>query len=180
MAGHSTYIPKRRFARWLDDRLPILRCERHHDDVPDAAEPELLVLVRRHSHLLPGDADRHRHRAGDALRAERRTWPSTSVENIMRDVNYGWLLRYMHANGASMFFIAVYLHMFRGLYYGSYKAPREILWIIGVIIYRADDRDRVSRLRAAVGADVVLGGDSDHQSVQLARSAHSRIWALRS
>ena len=58
-----------------------------------------------------------------------------SVENIMRDVNYGWLLRYMHANGASMFFLAVYVHMFRGLYYGSYKAPREMLWILGVIIY---------------------------------------------
>ena len=58
-----------------------------------------------------------------------------SVEHIMRDVNYGWLIRYMHANGASMFFIAVYLHMFRGLYYGSYKEPREVLWIIGVIIY---------------------------------------------
>ncbi len=58
-----------------------------------------------------------------------------SVELIVRDVNYGWLLRYVHANGASMFFIAVYIHMFRGLYYGSYKAPREILWILGVIIY---------------------------------------------
>ncbi len=53
----------------------------------------------------------------------------------MRDVNYGWLLRYLHANGASMFFIAVYIHMFRGLYYGSYKEPREVLWILGVIIY---------------------------------------------
>ncbi len=52
----------------------------------------------------------------------------------MRDVNYGWLIRYMHANGASMFFIAVYIHIFRGLYYGSYKAPRELLWILGVII----------------------------------------------
>ena len=58
-----------------------------------------------------------------------------SVELIVRDVNYGWLLRYMHANGASMFFIAVYIHMFRGLYYGSYKEPREVLWILGVIIY---------------------------------------------
>jgi ubiquinol-cytochrome c reductase cytochrome b/c1 subunit len=58
-----------------------------------------------------------------------------SVEHIMRDVNYGWLLRYLHSNGASMFFIAVYIHMFRGLYYGSYKAPREVLWILGVIIY---------------------------------------------
>nr|AGH24383.1 apocytochrome b [Reclinomonas americana ATCC 50283] len=57
-----------------------------------------------------------------------------SVEHIMRDVNYGWLMRYIHANGASMFFIAVYIHMFRGLYYGSYASPREFLWIIGVII----------------------------------------------
>ena len=58
-----------------------------------------------------------------------------SVEHIMRDVNAGWLLRYAHANGASFFFIAVYAHIFRGLYYGSYKEPRELLWIIGVIIY---------------------------------------------
>jgi ubiquinol-cytochrome c reductase cytochrome b subunit len=57
-----------------------------------------------------------------------------SVEHIMRDVEGGWLLRYMHANGASMFFIVVYLHMFRGLYYGSYASPRELLWCIGVII----------------------------------------------
>ena len=53
----------------------------------------------------------------------------------MRDVNSGWLLRYLHSNGASMFFIAVYIHIFRGLYYGSYKAPRELLWILGCIIY---------------------------------------------
>ena len=57
-----------------------------------------------------------------------------SVENIMRDVNYGWLLRYMHANGASMFFLAAYIHMFRGMYYGSYKEPRELLWILGVVL----------------------------------------------
>ena len=58
----------------------------------------------------------------------------SSVERIMRDVNYGWLIRYLHMNGASMFFIVVYLHMFRGLYYGSYKAPREILWGLGIVI----------------------------------------------
>jgi quinol-cytochrome oxidoreductase complex cytochrome b subunit len=57
-----------------------------------------------------------------------------SVERIMRDVNYGWLMRYLHMNGATMFFIVVYIHIFRGLYYGSYKAPRELLWIIGVLI----------------------------------------------
>ena len=56
-----------------------------------------------------------------------------SVERIMRDVNYGWLIRYIHMNGASMFFLAVYIHIFRGLYYGSYKAPREILWMLGVL-----------------------------------------------
>ncbi len=57
-----------------------------------------------------------------------------SVEHIMRDVNWGWFLRYAHANGASMFFIVVYIHVFRGLYYGSYKAPRELLWMLGVVI----------------------------------------------
>ncbi len=57
-----------------------------------------------------------------------------SVQHIMRDVNYGWLLRYIHANGASMFFIIVYIHIFRGLYYGSYKSPRELLWMIGVVL----------------------------------------------
>jgi ubiquinol-cytochrome c reductase cytochrome b subunit len=60
-----------------------------------------------------------------------------SVERIMRDVNYGWLMRYLHMNGASFFFIVVYIHIFRGLYYGSYKPPRELLWMIGVIILLA-------------------------------------------
>ena len=57
-----------------------------------------------------------------------------SVERIMRDVNYGWLLRYIHVNGGSAFFLVVYIHIFRGLYYGSYKAPRELLWMLGVVI----------------------------------------------
>ena len=103
----------------------------------------------------------------------------------MRDVNYGWLLRYMHANGASFFFIAVYIHIFRGLYYGSYKAPREVLWILGVLILRADDGHGLPRLRAAVGPDVVLGRHGDHQSVQrvdqvdsviVGTSAYDRHW----
>ena len=58
-----------------------------------------------------------------------------SVEHIMRDVNNGWILRYLHANGASFFFIWVYLHMARGLFYGSYRSPRALLWNIGVTIY---------------------------------------------
>lgn len=58
-----------------------------------------------------------------------------SVERIMRDVNHGWLIRYLHMNGASFFFIAVYIHIFRGLFYGSYKRPRELLWILGMVIF---------------------------------------------
>jgi len=58
-----------------------------------------------------------------------------SVEHIMRDVNYGWLIRYIHANGASFFFLAVYIHIFRGLYSGSYAKPKELTWILGVVIF---------------------------------------------
>ena len=60
-----------------------------------------------------------------------------SVEYIMREVNYGWLIRYLHSTGASAFFIVVYLHMFRALLYGSYKAPRELLWLFGMLVYLA-------------------------------------------
>ena len=63
------------------------------------------------------------------------TMAFASIEHIMRDVNGGYMLRYLHANGASLFFFAVYIHIFRGLYYGSYKAPREVTWIIGMLIY---------------------------------------------
>ncbi len=58
-----------------------------------------------------------------------------SVEHIMRDVNWGWMLRYAHANGASAFFVVIYLHIFRGFFYGSYKAPREMIWLLGVVIF---------------------------------------------
>ena len=58
-----------------------------------------------------------------------------SIERIMRDVNWGWFMRYLHMNGASMFFVAVYIHIFRGMYYGSYKRPRELLWMLGVVIF---------------------------------------------
>ncbi len=88
-----------------------------------------------------------------------------SVERIMRDVNYGWLLRYVHMNGASMFFIVVYIHIFRGLYYGSYKAPRELLWMLGVRHPAADDGDRLHGLRAALGPDELLGRHRHHQPV---------------
>ena len=58
-----------------------------------------------------------------------------SVEYIMRDVEWGWLIRYLHSTGASAFFVIIYLHMFRALLYGSYKGPRELLWILGMLLY---------------------------------------------
>ncbi len=86
-----------------------------------------------------------------------------SIEHIMRDVNYGWLLRYLHANGASMFFIAVYIHIFRGIYYGSYKAPARDPLDPRRHHLPPDDGDRLHGLRAALGPDELLGRDRHHQ-----------------
>jgi len=135
MSGHSTYQPSNGFAKWLDARLPVGRLV--WDSFVDYPTPrnlnywwtfggilslclgvQIITGIVLAMHYTPSAATAF-----------------TSVEHIMRDVNYGWLLRYMHANGASMFFIAVYIHMLRGLYYGSYKAPREVLWILGCVIY---------------------------------------------
>jgi ubiquinol-cytochrome c reductase cytochrome b subunit len=135
MSGPSTYVPKTAFTRWLDARLPILRFA--NDTMITFPTPRNLNIWYTFGGILAMClaiqivtgivlAMHYVPNAGLAF---------DSVENIMRDVNYGWLLRYTHAVGASMFFLAVYIHMFRGLYYGSYKAPREILWILGVIIY---------------------------------------------
>ena len=135
MAGHSNYVPKSAAAKWFHERLPIYAFVK--DTVLDFPTPKnlnywwtfggilsvMLVLQIITGVVLGMHYTPHTDMAFD------------SVEHIMRDVNYGWLLRYMHANGASMFFIAVYIHMFRGMYYGSYKAPREVLWMLGVVIY---------------------------------------------
>ena len=80
-----------------------------------------------------------------------------SVERIMRDVNYGWLLRYMHSNGAAFFFIVVYIHIIRGMYYGSYKYPRELNWILGSIYLSFDDGNIFSWLYTSLGSNVLLG-----------------------
>ncbi|TAK49889.1 MAG: cytochrome C [Xanthobacteraceae bacterium] len=135
MSGHSTYLPQSGFAKWLEARLPIFSFV-HGSFVAYPSPRNLnywwtfggilsLMLVVQ---LLTGIV-LVMHYTPHADMAFK------SVEALMRDVNYGWLLRYLHSNGASMFFVAVYIHMFRGLYYGSYKAPREVLWILGVIIY---------------------------------------------
>jgi len=135
MSGESTYNPGNGFTQWLDTRLPIIRLA--HDSFVDYPTPKNLnywwtfggiLTFCLFTQIITG-----------IILAMHYTphvdFAFNSVEHIMRNVNYGWLIRYIHANGASMFFLAVYIHIFRGLYYGSYKAPREVLWILGVIIY---------------------------------------------
>jgi len=135
MSGPSTYQPQNGFLKWLEQRLPIGGLI--HSSFVAYPTPRnlnywwtfggilsmMLVLQIITGVILVMHYTPHVDHAFN------------SVEAIVRDVNYGWLLRNMHAAGASMFFIAVYIHMLRGLYYGSYKAPREVLWILGVIIY---------------------------------------------
>jgi ubiquinol-cytochrome c reductase cytochrome b/c1 subunit len=120
--------------RWVDDRLPIFSFMDHeYNKFPmprnlnywwnfGALASICLIAMIVTGIVLAMHYTPHTTMAFD------------SVERIMRDVNYGWLIRYIHSNGGSMFFIVVYIHMFRGLYYGSYKAPRELLWMLGVVI----------------------------------------------
>ena len=135
MSGPSTYQPKNAFLKWFESRLPIGGLI--HSSFVAYPTPRnlnywwtfggilsfMLVCQIVTGVVLVMHYTPHTSMAFN------------SIESIMRDVNYGWLIRYIHANGASMFFIAVYIHMFRGMYYGSYKAPREVLWILGMIIY---------------------------------------------
>lgn len=135
MSGESTYVPKSRLGKWLEYRLPIGGLL--HSSFVVFPNPRNLnywwtfggilsfMLVAQ---ILTGIALAMHYVPASSL-------AFASVEHIMRDVNYGWLLRYAHANGASMFFFALYIHIFRGMYYGSYKAPREVLWLLGVLIY---------------------------------------------
>ena len=84
----------------------------------------------------------------------------------MRDVSWGWLIRYMHSTGASAFFIVVYLHMFRALLYGSHRKPRELLWIFGCLIFLVLDGRGVHGLRAALGQHELLGRAGDHLALR--------------
>ncbi|MER9444034.1 cytochrome b N-terminal domain-containing protein [Mesorhizobium sp. M0340] len=128
---YSTYTPKTRIERWLDARLPLPRLV--YDSFIVYPVPRNLnyaytfggiLTIMLVSQILTGIV-LAMHYAPDTGLA------FNSVEKIMRDVNSGWLLRYLHSNGASFFFVAVYIHICRGLYYGSYKAPRELLWVLG-------------------------------------------------
>jgi ubiquinol-cytochrome c reductase cytochrome b/c1 subunit len=135
MAHESTYKPGNAFSKWLDDRLPVLRLM--YDQFGVFPMPRNLNYLWTFGgiltfflvvQILSGIVLAMHYVPHESLAFD-------SIEHIMRDVNWGWLLRYMHANGASMFFLAVYIHILRGMYYGSYKSPREILWIIGVLIF---------------------------------------------
>jgi quinol-cytochrome oxidoreductase complex cytochrome b subunit len=130
----SPPVFKNRIVRWIDYRVPIFTFMHHQlDEYPtprnlsywwnfgSLAGITLVIMILTGITL----AMHYTPEANSAF---------ASVEHIMRDVNYGWLIRYLHTTGASMFFALVYLHTARGLYYGSYKAPRELLWIIGVTI----------------------------------------------
>jgi quinol-cytochrome oxidoreductase complex cytochrome b subunit len=131
MAGPAFKNP---IIRWLDHRLPVFSFMHH--EMYEYPTPRnlsywwnygslagfMLVVMIVSGIVLAMHYTPHTSLAFD------------SVERLMRDVNYGWLIRYIHMNGGSMFFIVVYIHIFRGLYYGSYKAPRELLWMIGIVI----------------------------------------------
>ena len=133
MSEHN-YQPKSKFGKWFNDRLPLLTLANHLTDYPTPKNLNYwwtfggILTFCLITQIVTGLvlAMHYIAHVDHAF---------SSVEHIMRDVNYGWLLRYVHANGASMFFLAVYIHIFRALFYGSYKAPREIIWIIGIIIY---------------------------------------------
>ena len=130
------YEPKAPFMRWLDEKLPLPRLVYNAVGAGYPVPRNLnyawnfgvlagfcLVLQIVTGIILA------MHYAPNALVA------FDSTEHIMRDVNWGWMLRYAHANGASAFFAVIYLHMFRGFFYSSYKAPREMVWLLGVVIF---------------------------------------------
>ena len=135
MSEHSTYTPGNGLEKWLDDRLPIIRFSKEH--LMDFPTPKNLnywwtfgaILVMCLAvQIVTGIILAMHYTPNIAMAFD-------SVEHIRRNVNGGRIIQAVHAVGASMFFVAVYIHIFRGMYFGSYKAPREILWILGVLIF---------------------------------------------
>jgi ubiquinol-cytochrome c reductase cytochrome b subunit len=127
--------PKNRFLAWIEDRLPLTSFLAAHTSRYYAPKNfnvwyyfGVLALVTLINQLVTGIflAMHFKPSTAEAF---------SSVEYIMRDVEWGWLIRYMHSTGASLFFVVIYLHMLRGLMYGSYKRPRELVWILGMLIY---------------------------------------------
>ncbi|HEX7719091.1 MAG TPA: cytochrome bc complex cytochrome b subunit [Woeseiaceae bacterium] len=127
--------PQGGFLKWIDDRFPLSETMRYHATEYYASKNfniwyvfGVLAMVVLVIQLVTGIflTMNYKPSADEAF---------ASVEYIMRDVSWGWLMRYLHSTGASFFFIVVYLHMFRAMLYGSYKKPRELIWIIGMLIF---------------------------------------------
>ena len=131
--SEEKYIPNSKLAEWFDSRLPLLSLSHHLRSYPTPKNLNYwwtfggILTFCLIIQIITGVILAMHYVAHTDLAFE-------SIEHIMRDVNYGWLIRYFHANGSSMFFLAVYIHIFRSLYYGSHKSPREVIWIIGMII----------------------------------------------
>jgi ubiquinol-cytochrome c reductase cytochrome b subunit len=137
MAAESALPARKGFMGWLNKRLPVDQFV--NDQLTGYYAPKnfnfwyyfgVLSLVALVLQLLTGIFLTMFYKVGEATAFD-------SVEFIMREVEWGWLIRYLHSTGASAFFIVVYLHMFRAMLYGSYKAPRELLWLIGMFVYLA-------------------------------------------
>jgi len=132
--SQDNHVPSSKFGKWFNDRLPLLTLSSHLREYPTPKNLNYwwtfgaILTFCLITQIVTGVVLGMHYVAHADMAFE-------SIEHIMRDVNYGWLLRYIHANGASMFFLAVYIHIFRALFYGSYKSPREVIWIIGMLIY---------------------------------------------
>ncbi|PEQ12323.1 cytochrome b [Novosphingobium sp. PC22D] len=130
------YTPSHPFMKWVDEKLPLPRLVYNSVGTGYPVPRNLnyfwnfgfLAIVCLALQIVTGIVLAMHYAANQTVAFD-------SVEHIMRDVNWGWMLRYAHANGASAFFVVIYIHIFRGFFYGSYKAPREMVWLLGVVIF---------------------------------------------
>ncbi|KHK92315.1 cytochrome b [Novosphingobium malaysiense] len=132
----NEYKPSHPFMKWMDEKLPLPRLVYNSVGGGYPVPRNLnyfwnfgfLALICLTIQIVTGIVMAMHYAANTAVAFE-------TIEHTVRDVNWGWLFRYAHANGASAFFVVIYIHIFRGFYYGSYKAPREMVWLLGVVIF---------------------------------------------
>ena len=130
------YKPSHPFMQWMDEKLPLPRLVYNAVGAGYPVPRNInywwnfgfLALICLGLQVVTGIVLAMHYAANAGVAFD-------SVEHIMRDVNWGWLMRYSHANGASAFFVVIYIHIFRGFYFGSYKPPREMVWLLGVVIF---------------------------------------------
>ena len=151
------YTPKSKAGKWFNDRLPLLTLGAHLTDYPTPKNLNYwwtfggILTFCLITQIVTGIVLAMHYVAHADL-------AFASVEHIMRDVNYGWLIRYIHSNGASMFFLAVYIHIFRSLFYGSYKSPRELIWIIGLktadLTLEVSSHGNINKIKIALNINI--------------------------